>query len=157
VIGDRELIPFCYLASSKICEVKGKFRILVMGVSGSGKSTVAEALATKLGIPLLEGDDYHSQSNVDKMAAGIPLQDEDRWPWLKALHTAVSELPACVLACSALKESYREVLTDGDGIDTIIYLKGSADVIGARMAARKNHFMSTDLLQSQFDTLEEPT
>ena len=157
MIGDRELIPFCYLASSKICEVKGKFRILVMGVSGSGKSTVAEALATKLGIPLLEGDDYHSQSNVDKMAAGIPLQDEDRWPWLKALHTAVSELPACVLACSALKESYREVLTDGDGIDTIIYLKGSADVIGARMAARKNHFMSTDLLQSQFDTLEEPT
>jgi|GEM_PF-3485245 len=156
-MGDRELIPFCYLASSKIWEVKGKFRILVMGVSGSGKSTVAEALATKLGIPLLEGDDYHSQSNVDKMAAGIPLQDEDRWPWLKALHTAVSELPACVLACSALKESYREVLTDGDGIDTIIYLKGSADVIGARMAARKNHFMSTDLLQSQFDTLEEPT
>jgi len=127
-----------------------------MGVSGSGKSTFARALAAELGIPLIEADDYHPTANVEKMSAGIPLQDEDRWPWLQALHSAVCEHPTCVLACSALKQSYREVLTEGDGIDTVVYLKGSAEVIAARLVERSGHFMSADLLQSQFDTLEEP-
>ncbi len=133
---------------------------LIMGVSGSGKTTLGRALALALGWDFLDADDYHPPANLAKMSAGIPLDDSDRAPWLDALHERlVSTLKADrrpVLACSALKEKYRTRLLDGIDDVAIIHLKGSYDLIRARMSARRGHYMKPRMLQSQFRDLEEP-
>jgi len=133
--------------------------ITVMGVSGCGKTTIGSALAHRLGWKFIESDEYHSEADIQKMSQGVPLTDEDRWPWLerlnKLLHEEIQDGQRIVLACSALKQSYREILYTGihDGI--YIYLKGSYGLIRKRMQQRK-HFMKANMLQSQFDALEEP-
>lgn len=131
-----------------------------MGVSGSGKSTLGYALAQKLGWDFLDADDFHPAENIAKMAAGIPLSDSDRAPWLAALNDLLVSTRRAdrhpVLACSALKESYRARLLQGLDDIAIIHLKGSYELISARMAMRAGHFMKPDMLQSQFSTLEEP-
>jgi len=131
-----------------------------MGVSGSGKSTVAKKLAERLGWRFADGDDFHPASNVAKMSAGHPLTDDDRWPWLQAIADEIDRVAAAdgqiVVACSALKRAYREVLVHGRGDVRIVYLDGSQEMIAARMAARKNHFMPAGLLDSQFATLQPP-
>jgi gluconokinase len=134
--------------------------LLIMGVSGSGKTTVGQALAQKLGWDFFDADDFHPPENIAKMEAGIPLNDSDRAPWLAALHgQLLSTLKAGhhpVLACSALKATYRAQLLEGmDGI-AVIYLKGSYALIWSRMSTRASHYMKPEMLQSQFDALEEP-
>ena len=134
--------------------------LIVMGVSGAGKSTVAEALAGRLGWRCEDGDKFHPASNVEKMSAGQPLTDEDRWPWLKAIADEIDRLcgkqqPA-VFACSALKRAYRDVLVHGRGDVRLVFLNGTQALIAARLAARKGHFMPPGLLDSQFRTLERP-
>lgn len=134
--------------------------ILLMGVSGSGKSTVGKALAHQLGWDFYDADDFHPPENIAKMADGIPLTDEDRAPWLAALHELISsclkEDHSAVLACSALKERYRQqLLEDNPGV-LIVYLKGSFHLIRSRMTSRSNHYMKSSMLQSQFEALEEP-
>lgn len=135
--------------------------IMVMGVSSSGKSTVGQSIARRLHAPFLDGDDYHPKSNVDKMAAGTPLTDEDRWPWLErhaqVLHEAAERKGVAVGASSALKRAYRDYLTEQAGEPILfVYLDGSREVIGERMAKRNHEFMPTSLLDSQFATLEIP-
>lgn len=134
--------------------------VVLMGVSGSGKTVVGEALAADLGWPFLDADDFHPEANVVKMAAGIPLTDEDRWPWLDRLAreiAAIGEVAGnAVLACSALKRSYRDRLARGGAV-AFVYLKGDQDTIAARLAARAHRYMPPGLLASQFATLEEPT
>jgi carbohydrate kinase (thermoresistant glucokinase family) len=134
--------------------------VVMMGVSGSGKTTIASAVAQRLGWTLLEGDSFHPPSNVAKMAAGHPLTDEDRWPWLHAIADAIDAKRAAgesaVVACSALKRAYRDILVGKRPDVVLVYLKGSKALIGKRMAARKGHFMPSALLDSQFATLEEP-
>jgi len=133
---------------------------LIMGVSGSGKSTLGKALAHSLDWDFFDGDDFHSVENIAKMTAGIPLKDADRVPWLAALnHRLVSTLQQNrhpVVACSALKEVYRQQLLNGTHGIAIIYLKGDYDILWSRMAAREGHYMKSNMLRSQFDTLEEP-
>nr|WP_294521710.1 gluconokinase [uncultured Rhodopila sp.] len=133
---------------------------IVMGVSGSGKTTVAAGLGRQDGWILLEGDSFHPPANVAKMHAGIPLTDEDRWPWLRAIAARADELRAAgqsaAVACSALRRAYRDVVI-GDRPDTVlVYLRGSKSLIAGRIKARRGHFMPPALLDSQFDTLEEP-
>jgi carbohydrate kinase (thermoresistant glucokinase family) len=134
--------------------------LIVMGVSGSGKTTVGALLAGNLHWPFEDGDWFHPQANVEKMHAGIPLTDENRWPWLQAMadwiDAARREGRHGVIACSALKRSYREVLTKDRDDVRIVYLRGSEELIGHRIAARHGHFMPPLLLHSQFETLEEP-
>ena len=134
--------------------------LVVMGVSGSGKSTIAELLATGLGLPFIDADDLHPITNVDKMTAGVPLTDEDRWPWLQAIADEIDRRSAAgeraVIACSALKRAYRDVLVHGRDDVRIVFLDGTQDLIAARLAARKGHFMPPGLLASQFKTLERP-
>lgn len=136
--------------------------IIVMGVSSSGKSTVGAALGRALHAPFLDGDRYHPEANVDKMRAGIPLTDEDRWPWLEALAAALKEAAekkkgVAVGACSALKRAYRDFITEKAGEPVLfVYLHGSREVIGERMARRSHEYMPTSLLDSQFATLEVP-
>ncbi|MDO6590966.1 gluconokinase [Loktanella sp. D2R18] len=133
--------------------------IMVMGVSGAGKSTIAQGLATVLGGVYLDGDDYHPQSNVDHMAAGRPLTDDMRWPWLDILGATVNASRAdhvTVFACSALKRSYRDHLRAAIPDLQIAYLDAPYEVVSARMAARENHYMPTSLLDSQFAVLEVP-
>lgn len=134
--------------------------LIVMGVSGSGKTTVGRELAQALGWSFIEGDDLHTRSNVEKMAHGIPLTDQDRQPWLQAIRDRISELLAAgqsaVISCSALKKSYRDFLTAGCGEVGFIYLKGSFELMRERLAKRKGHYMPVDLLASQFKDLQEP-
>ncbi len=134
--------------------------IYVIGVSGCGKSTIGKMLAAKLKCPFFDGDDFHPQSNIDKMAGGAALTDDDRWPWLQSLNElAEKEIlhKGAVIACSALKESYRTKLTGKMTENTEwVYLQGSFKQIYDRMKQR-DHFMPPALLQSQFDTLEEPS
>jgi len=127
-----------------------------MGVSGSGKNAIGEPLAARLGLKFIDGDDYHPLENVKKMAAGIPLQDEDRWPWLDRLNQVLRKEKDAVLACSALKEAYRRRLLDGIRDCAIVHLCGSFELIRGRVEARKHRYMPASLLQSQFDTLEPP-
>ncbi len=132
--------------------------IVVMGVAGAGKTSTGELLAAKLGVPFRDADEFHSPSNRAKMAAGTPLTNEDRWPWLdaigRALHDAEGSL---VVTCSALKRAYRDRLRDdADRPVIFVHLAGSRATIAARMAGRKGHFMPLSLLDSQFATLEPP-
>ncbi|MDD7986534.1 gluconokinase [Lentisphaera marina] len=131
---------------------------VVMGVSGCGKSTIADGLAKALAIPFYDGDDFHPQSNIDKMSSGQALNDDDRQPWLDILAVNIqlwNRGDGAVLACSALKEKYRDTLSKFGDV-TYIYLKGSRELILDRMKQR-NHFMKPEMLDSQFETLEEPT
>ena len=130
-----------------------------MGVSGSGKSLIGQLLAKQLGHPFLDADDYHPQANIDKMSSGIPLNDQDRLPWLEHLNgVAQTHLETgCVIACSALKQKYRDLLSMLiQDHSEWIYLKGSYDLIFKRMSQRKNHFMDPNMLRSQFEALEPP-
>ncbi len=133
--------------------------ILVMGVSGSGKTSVGQALALRLDCPFTDADSFHSEANRAKMAAGIPLTDEDRLPWLRAVGAAVRSSAINrkdhVFACSALKAEYRRIL-DPMGECKLVYLRGSPDLLAKRLAGRQGHFFNPNLLQSQLDTLEEP-
>ncbi len=133
---------------------------VVMGVSGSGKTTVARGVAERKGWALLEGDAFHPAANVAKMHAGVPLTDEDRWPWLEAIAHEIDALrgqgKSAVVACSALKRAYRDVLIGARPDVVLVYLQGSQALIAERLAVRKNHFMPPSLLASQFATLEEP-
>jgi gluconokinase len=135
--------------------------VVVMGVSGSGKTTIGKALAEKLGWQLLDADDFHPAANIEKMRAGIPLDDDDRRPWLAVLHEKVHD--ACttgknvVLACSALKHNYQDYLEGHDsGCVHYVYLYGSEELIRKRLEGRQGHFMNPNLLLSQFETLEPP-
>jgi gluconokinase len=134
--------------------------LVVMGVSGSGKSTIAESLAQRLAWTFEDGDRFHPASNVAKMSAGQPLTDEDRWPWLTAIAAEIDRVCAAgecaVIACSALKRAYRDILVHGRKDVRIIYLEGTEDLIAGRLATRKAHFMPPGLLASQFKTLEPP-
>ena len=134
--------------------------LIVMGVSGSGKSTIGEMLAERLGWTFEDGDRFHPESNVAKMSAGHPLTDEDRRPWLQAIANEIDRVcmagERAVIACSALKRAYRDILVHGRDDVRIIFLDGTQDLIAARLAARKGHFMPPGLLVSQFRTLEPP-
>jgi gluconokinase len=135
--------------------------LIVMGVSGCGKTSVGQSLARSLGWEFYDADDFHPPENVVKMANGTPLDDSDRVPWLASLHELISsslkaERPG-VLACSALKERYRRQLMDGNEGTQIVYLKGRYDLIWSRMSVRKDHYMKPQMLKSQFETLEEPS
>lgn len=134
---------------------------IVIGVSGCGKSSVGKTLAESLGWNFYDADDFHPPANVAKMASGFPLDDSDRAPWLASLHDMISsslkaDSPG-VLACSALKERYRQQLLGGNSGVQIIYLKGSYDLIWSRMEKRTDHYMKPHMLQSQFEALEEPS
>jgi gluconokinase len=136
--------------------------IVVMGVSGSGKTSVAEGLAAALGTAFIEGDSLHPAGNVEKMSRGVPLTDEDRWPWLdtigQALAGSLDAGKSVVVSCSALKKIYRDRLRQSArGSLTFVFLKGSRDLLMARMAARHGHFMPASLLDSQLATLEDPS
>ncbi|HET7456678.1 MAG TPA: gluconokinase [Gemmatimonadaceae bacterium] len=136
---------------------------VVMGVAGSGKSVVGAALARALGVEFVDGDDYHSAANVDRMARGIPLTDDDRAGWLRALAARLGEARdagvGLVVACSALKRSYRDVLRAGAAPVELrfVYLRGPRALIAERLAGRRGHFMPAALLDSQLEALEEPT
>ncbi len=134
--------------------------IIVMGVSGSGKTTVGKLLAEQLGWQFKDADDFHSATNKEKMHSGLPLTDEDRQPWLETLAQNIAgwirEGENTVLACSALKKSYRDTLTMDNQKILVVYLRADYQSIAARLAHRENHFMNKDLLKSQFATLEEP-
>jgi gluconokinase len=134
--------------------------VVVMGVSGSGKTTVADGVARRNGWLLVEGDKLHPPANVAKMKSGTPLTDADRWPWLRAIAREIDAIRArgewAVVASSALKHAYRDILIGNRPDVVLVYLNGSKDLIAERMAARKNHFMPPALLDSQFATLEEP-
>jgi gluconokinase len=135
--------------------------IFIMGVSGSGKSTIGRMLAQTLHFPFFDADDYHSAANVSKMQAGIPLDDADRYSWLKQMHSVASDCAkhtGGVIACSALKESYRQLLMDGiEQHIKWILLEGEYDLIKERMLKRSTHFMPVELLNSQLNTLEIPS
>ena len=133
---------------------------IIMGVSGCGKSSLGKALADHLGWDFYDADDFHPPANVAKMSSGIPLTDEDRAPWLASLHDLIEsclrENRPGVLACSALKERYRQTLFSGNAGVQLVYLKGSYELMRSRMANRPGHYMKANMLQSQFDALEEP-
>ncbi len=133
--------------------------LLILGVAGSGKTTIGKLLAQTLGWPFFDADEFHPPANIEKMSRGIPLTDDDRWPWLDAIRAKIESLEAegqsGVLTCSGLKEIYRDRLKPGDADIKFVYLKGSYDLIQSRMAARQ-HFMKPEMLASQFASLEEP-
>ncbi|MFA6265723.1 MAG: gluconokinase [Pseudolabrys sp.] len=134
--------------------------LVVMGVSGAGKSTIAQALSARLGRPLIEGDSLHPPANIAKMSTGTPLTDGDRLPWLKAIAARIDDArktrQPVIVTCSALKRPYREILTDGHDDVGFVYLRGTRDLIASRLDARTNHFMPPGLLDSQFAALQEP-
>ena len=134
--------------------------IIITGVSGVGKTTIGKLLSENMGWTFYEGDDYHTDVNLDKMRNGTPLTDDDRWPWLNALRTKISEIMLhekdAVLSCSALKESYRMRLGSGLKDIVFVYLRGDYQLVRNRISARVGHFMSADLLVSQYSDLEEP-
>jgi gluconokinase len=129
--------------------------IVVMGVSGSGKSTVGAALAQRLRVPFADADDFHPPANIAKMTAGHPLNDDDRRPWLESIGTWLAEHPdGGVMSCSALKRAYRDQLREHCAAVEFLHLSGTPEVIGRRQASRPGHFMPASLLASQFETLE---
>lgn len=132
-------------------------RIVVMGVSGSGKSSVGEGLANRLRLKYRDGDDLHPAENVAKMRAGTPLTDADRGPWLDRVAQVLAEAAPVIVGCSALKRIYRDRIRAGaGGMVCFVHLVGSRDLIAARIAARRSHYMPLSLLNSQFATLETP-
>ncbi len=132
-------------------------RLIVMGVSGCGKSSVGAALGARLGIPYRDGDDLHPAANVAKMRAGIALTDDDRWPWLDHVAAALRDDAPLIIGCSALRRAYRDRIRAGaDGAVGFVHLAGSRDLIAARMAKRQGHYMPLALLDSQFATLDPP-
>ena len=136
--------------------------IVVMGVSGAGKSTVGKIVAAKLNCPFRDADSFHPAANIAKMSRGEPLTDEDRWPWLDAIAAWIAEHRAagtlCVVTCSALKRAYRDIVTNRQSDDVrLVYLQGEFSLIEARLKARTGHFMPPGLLRSQFAALEEPS
>ena len=134
--------------------------LFIMGVSGVGKSTIGELLSKELGIPYFDGDDFHSEENILKMSSGKPLNDDDRLGWLVAINQFAKdqlENNSCIIACSALKETYRKILSEGIKNQTKwVYLYGTFKQIEERINMRSDHFMTSELLRSQFDTLEDP-
>jgi gluconokinase len=136
----------------------GPVHLVVMGVSGSGKTTVAQALVERLGWPLGEADDFHPPANVAKMAAGVPLTDEDRWPWLRAIRDWMTEHAragrSTVVTCSALRRVYRDVLREASGQVVFVHLAADEPVLRERLTHRAGHFMPASLLPSQLATLE---
>lgn len=134
-----------------------RWNLVVMGVCGVGKSVIGRPLSNQLGFEFVEGDEYHPQENVDKMSAGHPLDDDDRWPWLRALREFSErqnrQAKSTVIACSALKRSYREILRDGLPGTRFIHLSGDKELLLDRMRGR-DHFMPPEMLESQLDTLE---
>ena len=134
--------------------------LIAMGVSGAGKTRIGEMLAERLKCSFTDGDAFHSAANKEKMHNGIPLTDEDRWPWLRTIRAAIEEKQAAhedaVFTCSSLKRSYRDVLRAGDKDVCFVYLKGAREVLQERLQTRTGHFFDPSLLQSQLDTLEEP-
>lgn len=135
--------------------------VIVMGVAGCGKTTVGKSLAKHLGWDFYDADDFHPAENIAKMTDGIPLDDADRSPWLASLHILISSCliqnRPSVLACSALKESYRQQMLAGNDGAQIVFLKGNYDLIWSWLSMRNDHYMKPQMLQSQFETLEEPT
>ncbi len=135
--------------------------VIAMGVSGAGKTRIGELMAERLGCSFTDGDAFHSAANKDKMHHGIPLTDDDRWPWLNTIRAAIEEKlhagETAVFTCSSLKRAYRDVLRNGDGADVrFVYLKGSFDLLQQRLSERTDHFFDPSLLRSQLETLEEP-
>ena len=133
--------------------------LIVMGVAGAGKTTVATILAERLGWPVAEADEFHPPVNIAKMSSGTPLTDEDRWPWLDAMRDWLTahtlEGRSTVVTCSALKVSYRDILRSAQGRVRFVHLDGTVELIGERLANRSGHFMPPSLLPSQFETLEQ--
>jgi gluconokinase len=134
--------------------------LIVMGVSGAGKTRIGELLAERLHCDFTDGDAFHSAANKEKMHQGIPLTDDDRWPWLKTIRAAIEDRQrahqTAVFTCSSLKRSYRDILRAGDKDVCFVYLKGTREVLEERLTTRTGHFFDPSLLQSQLDTLEEP-
>jgi gluconokinase len=132
--------------------------LVVMGVSGAGKSTVGTLIAERLGVPFRDADDFHPPANIAKMSAGTPLTDADRWPWLDAIgaHLAAHRARGCVVTCSALKRAYRDRLRAAAPGLRFVFLHGAMELVAARQAARAGHFMPASLVASQFATLEAP-
>ena len=134
--------------------------LIAMGVSGAGKTRISELLAERLHCDFTDGDAFHSEANKEKMHHGIPLTDEDRWPWLRTIRAAIEKEQRtgadAVFTCSSLKRSYRDILRAGDKDVCFVYLKGSREVLEERLQTRTGHFFDPSLLQSQLDTLEEP-
>ncbi|WP_175815307.1 gluconokinase [Burkholderia diffusa] len=134
--------------------------LIAMGVSGAGKSRIGEMLAERLSCSYTDGDAFHSAANKEKMHNGIPLTDDDRWPWLRTIREAIEEKQrageTAVFTCSSLKRSYRDVLRGSDTDVRFVYLKGSFEVLHERLKTRTGHFFDPSLLKSQLDTLEEP-
>jgi len=144
-----------------MAQIPGLVAIVVMGVSGAGKSTVGKLIAARLDCPFRDADSFHPAANIEKMSSGEALTDEDRWPWLRAIAAWIAEHRAagttCVVTCSALKRVYRDLVTDNQRPDVrLVHLRGDMALIEARLKARKGHFMPPALLRSQFDALEEP-
>ena len=135
--------------------------LIAMGVSGCGKSLIGEMLAQRLDCPFTDGDTFHSAANKEKMHNGIPLTDDDRWPWLKTIRAAIEDKQrageTAVFTCSSLKRSYREILRAGDRDVTFVYLHGTPELLRERLGERKGHFFDPSLLKSQLDTLEPPS
>jgi gluconokinase len=134
----------------------GMALVVVMGVTGSGKSTVGQALADRMGVPFADADDFHSPENVAKMRAGTPLEDADRLPWLRAIGAWLAEHrdAGAVVTCSALKRSYRDILREGASDLTFLHLDGDQETVRLRVGQRPGHFMPTSLVRSQFDALQ---
>lgn len=134
--------------------------IIIMGVEGTGKTTIGKMLAQKLGWKFYDADDYHPKRNIEKMRSGVPLNDEDRWPWLKEVRKLIDSSlninEPSIIACSALKSSYRQYLKQQEEKIIFVYLKGDKNTILKRLASREKHFAGTQLLESQLQTLEEP-
>jgi gluconokinase len=134
---------------------------VVMGVSGSGKSVIGSTFARVLGVDFVEGDSYHSAANIERMSSGVPLTDDDRAEWLRALAARINEAKdsgtGLVVSCSALKRSYRDILRGGAGSPQFVFLQGSRALLAERLAGRRGHYMPPSLLESQLATLEEPS